>query len=102
MARSHVSFPLIVGQRKTESFLHGSQRLDHSPFVSNRVVRVKREISFCVCRFAIDFSGELAIVLSTDSGVKKGYFPFCFSFNRKLDRRVDIVHDSVRLAPGWI
>ena len=51
-----------------------------------------------MCRFAIDLSGELAIILSTDSDVKKGYFPFCFSFNRKLDRRLDIVHDCVRLG----
>ena len=52
---------------------------------------MERQLSFSVGRFTIDLSGKSTVVLTADSNVQKRYFLICFSFNRKLDRWLDIV-----------
>ena len=41
--------------------------------------------------WAVDFGLKLAIVLSTDSDVKKRYLTACFPFTRQSDRLLDII-----------
>ena len=55
---------------------------------------MERQLSFSVGRFTIDLSGKSTVVLTADSNVQKRYFPICFSFNRKLDRWLDIVQND--------
>ena len=77
--------------RRWDDFCTIGQRFNNSPLVRNRVMRMERKVSFNVGGFTIDLSGKSTVVLTTDSNVQKRYFPICFSFNRKLDRWLDIV-----------
>ena len=53
-------------------------------------MRVERQISSSVGRFTIAFSRKLTVVLTTDCDIQIRYFLVCYSFNRKLDRWLDL------------